>query len=135
MATNNEILEILELLSGAYNGAKPANPRGWYLALEDYDGETLRAAVKDCMRLVHGYPFPQIADFVEIAERKRRDATAQEEDNTEARMYWRSMDLFGALLRGSITEQQFAQDKAVKRQNLRNGLFADWEFEELICEA
>jgi hypothetical protein len=134
MATNKDILGVLKTLGEVYGQEPEAEQiKGYVWALEDYEPDALEAAAKDAVRFCKWFPKP--SELREIAERKRRDAVAAQEDDTEARMYWRSMDLFGALLRGEITDQQFSRDKSVTRQNLRNGLFDDWEFEELVIES
>lgn len=134
MATNKDILGLLKTLGEVY-GQEPEDGqiKGYLWAMEGYDADILEATAKDAVRFHKWFPKP--SELREIAERKRRDKVAAQEDDTEVRMYWRSMDLFGALLRGEITEQQFSRDKSVTRQNMRNGLFEDWEFEELVYEA
>jgi hypothetical protein len=100
---------LLTTLDGVY-GSKlgPEQIKGYYWALEEFDGDLLDEVGKDAVRLLKWYPKP--AELREIAERKQ---LAKERGDEPARVYWRACSLAGAWFTGRMNDPKV--EAAVKQ--------------------
>lgn len=120
MATKSEVLDLLTTLSSVY-GQEPADTRGYYWALEEFDGNALEAAMKATVKACKWYPKPsEIRDAaaaivaarstIELTDRQIRD-----------RAYY----LFDCYRNGEITARDFLGDSAVKYVQKQCGAFRE----------
>lgn len=120
MATKPEILDLLATLSSVY-GQEPGDTRGYYWALEEYDGETLEAAMKATVKACKWYPKPsEIRDAAAAIYEARKTG-----EMTERQIRDRAYYLFDAYRAGEITARDFLGDSAVKYVQNQYKIFTD----------
>lgn len=132
MATNSQILDMLSTLEGVYGQKlEPDQFKGYYWALEEFDGDLLEPVGKDAVRFCKWFPKP--AELREIAERKQ---IQQDRGDEPRRVYWRITSLHNAILAGRVTDSKSiaAVDQYLDMDNIPEVNTA-FEFEELVFDA
>jgi hypothetical protein len=124
MATNKQILDLLNTLDSVYGESqkvKPKQIKGYYWALEEFDGDLLDAVGQDAVRLLKWYPKP--AELREIANRKQLARENDEAHLVDRRIRDTAYLLHDRYRAGQLTEQEFTSDRAVQYCYRQHGIF------------
>ena len=125
MATNEQILDLLTTLDGIYGSKlEPAAIKGYYWALEEYDGDLLEAVGKDAVRFHKWFPKP--AELREIAERKQRARDNDDVHLEERRIRDSAYLLFDRYRIGQLTKRELVSERAVQYCYRQYGLFVEF---------
>ena len=97
MATQSEILDILETLADIY-GTEPGKPEAYFWTLEDYDGALVQQAVRRHVKSSKWFPKP--SELVEACQREQAEQWDDVQD--KRRLYWMAMSEYNEVLRGQV---------------------------------
>lgn len=117
MATETEILSTLETLASIFD-TEPANVEAYLWTLEEYDADILKQAARQYVKANKWYPKP--AELVALAAPLQSERNAE---GTHRLLYWRTMSLLSANLRGTLDAAELERSKEYR--TFINGALAE----------